>query len=201
VKGLFIVFEGIDGSGKSTQAKKLYQWLGEQKRKALLLREPTDSSYGREIRRRLASDTMPSGDEMTRLFIQDREVDVRDNILPALDSGRVVVMDRYYFSNGAYQGAMGLSWQDVLRENRSMAFPVPQRVFLIDISVETALKRVEERVGDEREVFEKESFLQSVHNNYHHMKDETFVVVNGEGREEEVFSDIENHMKNFLSIL
>lgn len=195
----FIVFEGIDGSGKSTQAARLHAYLAEKGMDAVLLREPTDGPFGKEIRALLAGDSMPSAEKMSHLFIKDRFDDVVKNIRPALGEGQVVVMDRYYFSNAAYQGAMGLTWQEILEANQSQGFPVPGLVLYIHIDVDTALDRVTGRGGErEKEIFEKRSFLQQVYDNYHDMKDDSFAVIDGTGSEDQVALLVQEAVDNYF---
>ncbi len=81
---LFIVFEGIDGSGKSTQADLLYNFLKENSIETMKLFEPTDGKWGREIRKILQGDVTPPVEDLLELFIRDREDDAEKNILPSL---------------------------------------------------------------------------------------------------------------------
>ncbi len=108
---------------------------------AVWLREPTDSPLGDKIRRIAQdSDSISIQDEL-EFFLQDRRWDVENNILPALRSGRTVVLDRYYYSNACYQGARGLDMEEILRLNREFA-PEPDIVFIIDVDVDRALARI-----------------------------------------------------------
>ncbi len=107
-KGCLVSIEGIDGAGKSTQIRLLDEWLRRSGIDAVILKEPTDGVYGRQIRQNAAAHKPVSPEEEMRLFMLDRREDVRHNILPALVAGKLVIMDRYYLSNIAYQGARGL---------------------------------------------------------------------------------------------
>ena len=118
---LFIVFEGIDGSGKSTQAGMFHAYRRSLHMDPVLLAEPSTGEWGKEIRALLAGSFIPPVEEMLELFLRDREDDSRRNIIPALDSKRSVVMDRYFHSNAAYQGAMGLEAGRILAENRRLS--------------------------------------------------------------------------------
>ncbi len=193
---LFIVFEGIDGSGKSTQAELFFNKLSASGRKSVKLFEPTNGPAGIEIRTHLKRKEMPSPEFMVDLFIKDREYDISENIQPAFDKGYNVVMDRYYHSNAAYQGAMGLDPEFILQENLSKKFPVPDRVYFIDIPVKTAIARIKKRNSDSEEIFEKEKFLLNVLDNYLDLIDESFTVINGNNDAdkiaEEIFSDFLN---------
>ncbi|MBN1496484.1 MAG: dTMP kinase [Spirochaetes bacterium] len=187
---LFIVFEGIDGSGKSTQCDLLYRHASSMGIPAVRLAEPTGGAWGKRIRAMLKEQAMAPAEEQLRLFLLDRQEDVEKNIMPALKENRVVVMDRYYYSNAAYQGAAGIPPERIIAENRAMSFPEPDRVYYIDIPVDTALRRVSGRSGKGTEVFEKEHFLQKVRDIFLAFSDGRFMIVDGTKTIEEVFADI-----------
>ena len=94
-----IVFEGIDGSGKTTISRRLTAGL-ESLTPVVWLREPGDSRWGREIRRLAAEREDVPPRKQLRLFMQDRRENVKLRILPALKSGRSVILDRYFYSTG-----------------------------------------------------------------------------------------------------
>ncbi len=160
-RGVLFVIEGIDGSGKTTQAKRLVETLSRRGYDAVYLREPTDGPSGAEIRR-AAQDGTRQGDpeKEYRLFMLDRKENVADSIHPALSAGRVVVLDRYYFSTMAYQGALGLDPERIRRENEGFA-PVPDRVFYLSMTVEEGLKRISRNRGSFTS-FEKAEYLEKV---------------------------------------
>lgn len=199
-KGLFIVMEGIDGSGKSTQAEMLSEKLAGQGHETLLTAEPSKGKWGRKIREILGGDQMPTGEEQLELFLKDRADDAEQNILPALAAGKIIIMDRYWFSNAAYQGAMGLDPAYILEENMKRKFPVPDRVYFIDIPVETALERIGKRNRDnERDLFEKESFLAKVREIYLSLKEKGLTVIDGTGSPEEINRRIAGDLEKLLS--
>ena len=139
--GTLIALEGIDGSGKSTQARRLGAALRDRGFEALVLREPGDSPYGDRLRQQFREGRTITPREEADLFIADRRTDVRDNIAPALAAGHVVVMDRYYLSTLAYQGALGLDVEQLRRENESFA-PRPHLTLILDVPPETSAKRI-----------------------------------------------------------
>ena len=175
----FILFEGIDGAGKGTQLGLFSSFLEDRGISHVTLAEPTDGVYGKEIRAILKSGKAPSPQQMVDLFILDREDDVKRNVMPALSSGKAVVMDRYYYSNAAYQGAMGLDYRMILADNIKRNFPVPDRVYLLDIPPALAMERIQGRSGNSTELFEKQAFLEKVRELYTLMCDDRFIMVDG----------------------
>ncbi len=196
---LFIVFEGIDGSGKSTQCDLLFKHAVSLGLPAIRLAEPTDGQWGRKIRAMLREKEMAPAEEQMRLFILDRQEDAEKNIIPALKENRIIVMDRYYYSNAAYQGAAGMAPEAIIAENRKMRFPEPDRVYFVDIPPESAMKRVTVRSGGNKEVFEKESFLLKVRENFLSIADERFLVLDGTKSIEEIFEEIKNDFNKLTS--
>lgn len=158
--GFLIAIEGIDGTGKSTLARALAAALESRGRSVVLTREPTDGAFGRRIRE-LARSGRAAPEEETELFIEDRREHVRDTILPALESGKVVVTDRYFYSTMAYQGARGMNVNEILRRNLEFA-PEPDLLALLRLDVSEALRRVQVSRGDAPDQFEQAAYLHSV---------------------------------------
>lgn len=183
---LFIVFEGIDGSGKSTQCDLLFDHVRSSGLPAVRLAEPTGGEWGRRVREMLSEKEMAPAEEQMRLFLMDRKDDAEKNIAPALDGGKIIIMDRYYFSNAAYQGAAGIDPERIIAENRAMRFPEPDRVYFIDIPPDVAIRRVSGRSGKREEVFEKESFLKKVRDIFLSIADERFLIIDGTKKVEEI---------------
>lgn len=161
-KGLFVVFEGIDGSGKSTQARLLYETIVKKGIKAVLTKEPTDGPFGKKLRQ-LAQ---KGRDEITLqeeydLFMQDRAEHVAKELLPQLDQGTVVVCDRYFYSTMAYQGALGMDPEAIYNEN-TRRFPTPDKVLCITVSPTTGRSRITSGRKETPNLFEKEAYLTKV---------------------------------------
>jgi dTMP kinase len=151
MRGLFVTFEGIDRSGKTTQARLLCEALGED---ALGVREPGGTAAGERVRAILKDPSLPLSPEgEALLFAAARAELVTDVILPALALGKVVVSDRFLDSSLAYQGgARGLGIDDVERVNRFATRGLrPDLTFLLDLSVVEAASR-----GGESDRFEDE---------------------------------------------
>ena len=190
---LFLVFEGIDGSGKSTLSSMVHRHYLDRGVPAVRLAEPTGGEWGGRIRELLQSGSAPPPEEQLRLFILDRDQDVRFNIRPALEKGEMIILDRYYYSNAAYQGAAGLDADRIIDENRKRGFPGPDRVYLVDLPPRTALERVRGRGG--ADAFESEPFLEKVRERYLHLRNGKFLVLDGEKAPDalarEIIEDIE----------
>lgn len=173
-KGLFIVIEGIDGTGKSTQAKRLAESLREIGETVLLDREPSDGPYGKKLRESMTAGRL-SPDEELELFHMDRRQHVEEVIKPALARGEHVVLDRYYFSTMAYQGARGFDVAELRKTNESFA-PAPDLLFILDLPVDLALERIGAR-GDTANEFEQRDALQFCRDVFLSVKDEPYAEV------------------------
>lgn len=175
----FIVFEGIDGSGKSTIAEMVYRHYERRGISVYRGAEPTGGEWGRQIRALLSSPETVSVEEQLRLFLLDREDDVKNNILPALEGKKMVIMDRYYHSNAAYQGAFGEDPQSIISINREQGFPKPDRVYLMDIDADIAMRRIQERnPSGTTDLFEKKTLLRKIRANYLSFAGPGFIIVN-----------------------
>tara|TARA_X000001036_G_scaffold430986_1_gene464546 strand:- start:171 stop:767 length:597 start_codon:yes stop_codon:yes gene_type:complete len=147
---LFIVFEGIDGSGKTTQVELLSQKLTSIKKPNIIVREPGGTSLGEAIRKELKNN--PDLDPVTQLllFSACRTQLIKEVINPNLKNNQIVISDRYVFSTIAYQGyADGLD-TDVIQNliNISTEGLIPDLVIFIDTPIETAKARRETEAGD-----------------------------------------------------
>lgn len=160
-RGLLVVLEGIDGVGKSSALRSI-QAAAEAETAGIELvasREPTDAPWGRRLRESATRGRLSLEEELD-LFVRDRRQHVEELIRPALRRGALVLLDRYYFSTAAYQGARGADPEAVLALNETFA-PVPDLVFLLDCDPLVSLERVRQRGGVTDE-FEKLGELQSV---------------------------------------
>ena len=160
-QGWLIAFEGIDGAGKTTQVELLAAALREAGRNVVTTREPTDGTHGTKIRNLSMQGTAISLEEELDYFLEDRKEHVRDLIAPALGRGDVVITDRYYLSNVAYQGARGLSPAEILVRNEAL-FPLPTAAVLLETSAKVGLGRVRARGESLNRAYEQEDFLARV---------------------------------------
>jgi len=196
-KNLFIAFEGIDGSGKSTQVKLLSESLEKAGHKIYTTFEPTDSPIGRIIRdifnHRLEADHRT----IAGLFVADRLdhlLNKQNGILRKMEEGYTVITDRYYFSSYAYHGAhMSLDW--VIEANAlSAGLLRPDINIFIDISPEISLNRIA-KSRHSMELFETLDNLRQVKDKYYEaiekLKDQERVFITDGNREPEaIFEDI-----------
>jgi dTMP kinase len=160
-KGHLIAFEGIDGTGKSTQVALLAQLLLDHGHDVVVTREPTDGAYGQRIRQLYqARDSVSPQDELD-LFLADRREHVAGLIAPGLAQGKVIVTDRYYFSTAAYQGAVGFDPEAIIHQNEAFA-PVPDLVLLIELAPEHAVMRIQRYRQESLNHFEQEEGLRKV---------------------------------------
>jgi dTMP kinase len=160
-RGQLIVFEGLDGSGKSTQVARLATKLRAAGHDVVATREPTKGEYGQRIRSLAKSGGSVSHAEELRWFVEDRREHVVEVVEPALSAGHVVICDRYFLSTVAYQGARGADADEVL-ESSEAEFPIPDLVVLLEITPEAGLARVHERGGAIETHFEEVEYLTAV---------------------------------------
>lgn len=156
--GLLVVVEGIDGAGKTTLVRTLEEALAGFGVPVVSGKEPTQGVYGQRLRDTAATGRLPAEEELA-LLLADRGQHVTEVIGPALQAGGVVLLDRYYFSNIAYQGAAGLDPSEVERRNLAIA-PEPDLVLLLDLPVDDGLHRIGAR-GDFANAFERPATLEA----------------------------------------
>jgi dTMP kinase len=152
-KAILVAVEGIDGAGKTTQVNMLREALTLCGEIPVVSKEPTDGPLGRKIRESAVTGRMPVEEELAA-FIEDRSEHIREKVGPALADGRVVILDRYFYSSIAYQGCRGA---DVLRIEAEMTrrFPVPDAVFILDIDPALSIFRIHHHRKDTPNEFEQ----------------------------------------------
>jgi len=188
-KGILIVFEGIDGSGKSTQAKILLERLQEEDFDAVYFREPSKGKWGRKIKKKALHPDSLSPEEELDLFQKDRRENVEKNLKPALKEKKIVILDRYYYSNIAYQGAKGIDEKLIRRMNEEFAVE-PDLVFIFDIDPKKGLERIENRKKKDK-LFEREDYLVKVREIFRSFKGEKFVHIDALKSKEEISKEIQ----------
>lgn len=190
--GLYVALEGIDGSGKTTQAAMLYEKLSAEGFQVVIVREP----WVPAIKEFLYKHDLDVEAEVY-LFAADRIILQREVVLPSLRAGKIVVSDRSVFASLAYQSSRGADQDFILAVNKSVRFP--DVVVLLDLPVEEAMKRLSSRVAQTR--FEDPGYMEKVRAKYLRLAEEypeKFIVVDASKPPEEVNREI---LREIVSIV
>lgn len=198
-KGILVAIEGIDGAGKTTQVNMLHQYYKNKGLHVAKFKEPTDGKYGQMIRglAKNGRDNISPEYEL-ELFIEDRKEDCEINIKPALDQKKLVIIDRYFISSVAYQGALGLDPKYILKENEKIAI-IPDIVIILDCAVNIGLRRIQYSRGDTPNHFEKEDALEKSRQIFQQLQAPYIQLIDSTPNEEVVFSNIKNIMNSIMS--
>lgn len=194
----FISFEGIEGCGKSTQAKKLYEYFLSKQIDCLLTREPGGSLAGEKIRGILFDEEIDKLSAKSELLLNfaSRIEHVEKVIKPALKSGKVVICDRFVDSTFAYQGsAMGIAFEEIEKIQKiAIGEFMPDITFFINVSVDEAFARISSRGNNNR--YEKlgNEFHQKVYEGFFELakKNSRINIVDGTQNQQQVFQKILN---------
>ncbi len=175
--GVFLTFEGIDGSGKSTQARMLAEVLRAEGREVVLTREPGGSPGAEEIRALLVSGDTARWSPETEilLFNAARRDHMERTIRPALDRGAVVISDRFADSTRVYQGAVRADLRPLVDTLHKLVIGLePERTFIIDMDPAEALKRgLARKSGEDRFEDFGLSFQERLRDGFRALADET----------------------------
>ena len=184
---MLINLEGIDGCGKSTQSQFLIEEFEKNDEKTILLKEPTNGKYGKKLWEMLRGKRKATTEEILELFVLDRKEHVNEKIKPALNEGKIVIMDRYYYSTMAYQAAAGIDVSRIRKDNEFA--PKPNIVLIFDLPADLAMKRVKgHSVAD---VFEKEEHLEKVRKAYLNLEDDPLVhIIDATRTPEKIFDEV-----------
>lgn len=195
-RGNFIVFEGIEGSGKSVQTKEFCKFLSEQNQSVVMTEQPWEGDHiGKFIREELKEKAEAiSPVTLQFLFIANRSNHIEKLIEPSLNAGKIVVADRYWMSTAAYGSTLSsnpkinVDYFAMLHK----VFQMPDVVFFIDVDPEVAFKRITER-GGKKERFDKLETLQILRQKYKELErsyEGTWITIDGNRKMEEVTADI-----------
>ena len=207
MSGFFITFEGIEGSGKSTQMKLLTKHLRELNYEVVFTKEPGGTKIGEKIRKILLDPIHHKMDDRAEilLYAADRAQHVVETIIPAIEEGKIVISDRYIDSNIAYQGhGRGLDMKMVREINEWVIRDYwPDLTILLDLDVREGLQRARDLTPDksgdrlERELIE---FHERVREAYLEMaeKEDRFKVIYASRAPEEIFQDVLKAIKEEL---
>ena len=206
-KGLFITFEGLEGCGKTTQAKMLFDFLTKQKTPSIYTKEPGGTKIGDKIRKILLDQKNYGMDYKTEmlLFLASRAENVRLIILPALEKGKVVISDRFYDSTTAYQGyGRGIDLKIIEHLNSLVVGKaVPDLTFILDIDPYEGLRRStsfgnshEMRFEEEfinKKTIEGKLFLERVRHGYYQLSQEEtsrIKIIDANRNKEDIYNEI-----------
>jgi len=205
MKNLFIVVDGMDGSGKSELVKLLHNYLFSKSKKYRILttREPTNGTYGKKIRKILIEEKDPSinAEELLEMFTKDREEHLKNVILPFLEKSNehelnIVLCDRYYHSTIAFQSTQGLEFNRLIDKNKG--FRKPDITFILDVKPETALGRIRYR---KKEKFEEIEFMIKLRQNFLKLPEQTddnIKIIDASKNLNEVFELIKKEIDEML---
>ncbi|MEK7484658.1 MAG: dTMP kinase [Planctomycetota bacterium] len=157
--GLFVVFEGIDGAGKTTQIQRLAEALPSYGLVPYITAEPSQGPYGKKLREKSFTKRSDPETEL-QLFLDDRRWHLEEEVKPALYRGEVVLQDRYYFSSMAYQGVLIRSPEEIRQLHLPFVIP-PDLVFYLDLEPEIAIARIRSQRSSASQ-YEKLDYLKKV---------------------------------------
>jgi dTMP kinase len=208
MKPLFIVLEGIDGSGTSTQAELLQSYFINHQQKARLSPEPSDGIIGQLIRQGMQSpifnisNSQHFDQQMAYLFAADRYHHLynEDNgVFKSIEQENShVITTRYYFSSFAYNGYTQEDWEFIARLNHN--FPNPDLVIYCDLPVEISLSRIQDR--STKEIYETKEKLSQVRQNYHRLfkeYSERLLMIDATQAKTEIHQTIVNYLNEHFN--
>lgn len=175
------------------QIERTAKWLSGLSYEVTTLREPTSGIHGLKLSRTARTGRL-SPEAECELFIEDRRWNVENNVRPALSQGKVVLLDRYYFSTIAYQSARGLDPEEIRRKNEAFA-PRPDLVLLLDLDPKIALQRIKEKRGESPNLFEQLDYLRQVRQNFLKLTDSFIVRIDASPSVEDVWRQVKNALE------
>jgi len=202
---IFIVIDGMDGTGKSEILMMLHNYLFSKDKsfRILTTREPTNSTYGKEIREILAREKDPkaNAEKILNLFVRDREEHVDKIISPFLknaegDEVNIVLCDRYYYSTIAFQETQGIELDILIEKNKK--FLKPNIAFILDVKPEIALERIKKR---EKEKFEQLEFMNALRDKFLELPkvlDDNIKIIDASEEIGKVFEQIKTEVDKIL---
>lgn len=199
-QGKFIVIEGLDGSGQSTQVALLRDFLTKKGFQVISTKEPfKNSSVAGTIKSALDKKIKIQPQEFQKIFIQDRKEHLEKEIIPALKLGKIVVCDRYFFSTFAYGAFEGIDLEWLIEKNNE--FLLPDLTLILKVSPEICIQRIESR-GKQKQFFETKNKLEKVWQTFKIMPERfnNVYLIDGEKSIEDVFSQIKDILNSKLQI-
>ncbi|MBN2127454.1 MAG: dTMP kinase [Candidatus Diapherotrites archaeon] len=204
MEGKFIVFEGVDGSGKSLMARMAKEYILEEKGysldKVVLTQEPTNSFFGRQARDLQKTDKNPlkNAEKCFDLYVKDRLNHLRYLIEPALQMNKIVLCDRYKYSTFVYQSLQGINEKKIIEMHETMR--IPDLILVFDVRARIALERIGNRGTLEK--FEEKEFMEKVSRGFSgikiHFKKENIKIIDAEKPAEKVFEEVKKELKQII---
>ncbi len=206
MKGLFITFEGTEGSGKTTLIDKVENYLNDKGFKVIKTREPGGIKIAEQIRNVILDVNNTKMDKITEalLYAASRRQHLVEKVLPNLEKGYIVICDRFIDSSLAYQGyARGIGIDKVYKINLSATDGIlPDYTFYIDVRPEVGLARIAKNNREQNRLdLENINFHKNVYEGYKQVEKlfpERFININGEQSIDMVFNDIKNKLDSIL---
>ena len=206
-RGKFIVFEGGDGSGKSTALEKIYDFLVENGIECIKTREPGGIKISEDIRNIILDTKNTEMDRKTEalLYAAARRQHLVEKVIPELEKGKIVLCDRFIYSSLAYQGyARGIPVDEIFQINKfAIGEYMPDLNIFFDISPEVGLSRIQK--NKDREVnrldLEKLDFHNRVREGYYKLVEKNkdkFAIINAEKSIDEVFNETRDIIMSFI---
>lgn len=208
-KGLFIVFEGGEGTGKTTAIEKIYNWLTENNIDCIMTREPGGIKISERIREVILDKEHKTMDGRTEalLYAAARRQHLVEKVIPALNEGKVVLCDRFVHSSLAYQGfARGLGVDEVYKINEfAIEGYMPDLVIFFDLKPEIGLERINSNSNREinRLDLEKIDFHHKVRDGYKKVTSEygqNNITIDASKSKEEVENEIKSIIEKYIAL-
>jgi len=163
----FLVFEGLDGAGTTTQSRILHERMTRHGTSSMLTTEPTETFIGKAVRHILRNNSEVAPGTLAKLFSTDRHNHLyhrTDGIVSHLENGTIVICDRYLFSSLAYQS---IDWDFDAVWDLNCGFPLPEHLFFLDVPPEESQRRILKR-DTPQEIYEKQDLQNEIRENYFH---------------------------------
>lgn len=194
--GKFIVFEGLDGSGISTQSGLLYDYFSKKGKKTVLTKEQTNGLIGGLIKAGLRHEWKTNPMALQLLFAADRSHHLDKQINPAIKKGEIVICDRYVLSTLAF-GSLGVNKEFL--KNINSKFQAPDITFILDVPPEVCLKRIS-KSRFHAELFEEEEKFTQIRKSYLSLKDyfQNTFVIDGNRPKDEIHKEIVSIIEKFI---
>jgi len=206
--GIFIVFDGLPGSGKGTQIKKVFEYIFDKSKKydnILVTDEPTNGPYGLKLRElfKKQKDANDLKDEIFQAFVDDRKWHIENTILPALKKDFVVLCDRYKYSSIAYQTVQGTDFEKCFDAHKD--FLAPDLALIFDVNSKEANERINSAKDEKRKQsdnFREIEFVKNLRKYFLDLPDqlpsENIKIIDANLSIEEVFVQVKQHLDEVL---